>query len=161
MDRPCLQPFNLPSIFVHLPTPSYTYVKYVVPTTVPNSALTRVVPLSKPTPWIPLRLFILACQLSDHPDQAFVKQLINDLYHGCFIGYKGLQFSYCTNNLVSTYQHPTKLILSPLYKRRMYLRTISVSSPAKFPDIGTGLSPKTRCWVENHLPFICIAIHKY
>ena len=84
-----------------------TCMKCVVPITVPGSALTRTVPFSKPTPWTPLQSFILERELSDHPDQAFVKQLINDPCHGCFISYKGPQFSYYANNLVSAYQHPT------------------------------------------------------
>ena len=60
----------------------------------------------KPTPWTPLRPFVLKRELSDHPDKAFVKELINDLSHGCSIGYKGPQFSYHATNLLSAYQHP-------------------------------------------------------
>ena len=56
-----------------LPVTSCTCVKYVVPTTVPGSAPTRAVPLSKPTPLTLLQPFILECELSNHLDQAFVK----------------------------------------------------------------------------------------
>ena len=91
------------------PVTSYTSVKYVEPVTVPGPVPTGTVPLSKPTPWTPLRPFILECDLSNHPDQAFVKRLINNLCHGCLIGYKGPQFSYSANNLVSAYQHPTTI----------------------------------------------------
>ena len=65
VDQPChSQAVNshnrpaTPSIVqsaVDLPATSYTCVKYVVPTTVSGSALTRTVPLSKPTPWTLLR----------------------------------------------------------------------------------------------------------
>ena len=54
-------------------------------------------------PWTPLRPFVLERELSHHPNKAFVKQLINDLWHGCFIG---SQFSYHATNLVSAFQHP-------------------------------------------------------
>ena len=85
------------------PVTSYTFVKYAAPTTAPGSVPTGISPLSKPTPWTPLQLFVLEHELNDHPDNAFVKQLINDLCHGCFIGYKGPQFSYCATNLMSAY----------------------------------------------------------
>ena len=114
-----------------LPVTSYTSVKYVEPTIVPGSVPTGTVPLSKPTPWTPLRPFILKHELSNHADQTFIKQLIKDLFHDCFIGYKGPQFSYSANNLVSAYQHPTT-IDTTLYRHhsrkgvsvRMHLRTI-------------------------------------
>ena len=92
---------------VVFPVPSYTCVKSVAPAIVPASVPTKTVWLSKPTPWTPLQPFILERELSNHPDKAFVMRLINDLCHGCFIGYEGPQFSYCTNNLVSAYQYPT------------------------------------------------------
>ena len=41
-----------------------------------GSALTKTVSLSMPTPWTPLRPFILEHELSDHPDQAFAKSLL-------------------------------------------------------------------------------------
>ena len=113
----------------------------------------------KPTTWTPLRLFIFEHELSNHPDQAFVKQLINDLCHGCFIGYKGPQFSYSTNNLVSAYQHPTTINI--ILEKECQLGCILGPSPVKFPDFGTGLYVQRWWWVENYLPFIYIAIHKY
>lgn len=45
--------------------------------------------LSKLTLWTLLRLLILERELSNHPNKAFVKQLINDPCHGCSNGYKG------------------------------------------------------------------------
>ena len=89
------------------PLTFYTCVKYATPATAPGPVPTGIGPLSKPTPWTPLQPFILECELSNHPDNAFVKQLTNDLLHGYFIGYKEPQFSYCATNLVSAYQHPT------------------------------------------------------
>ena len=73
---------------IALPVTSYMCTKYAVPTTVPGSALTGMGPLFKPSPWTSLRPFALKRELSDHPDKAFVKQLISDLSHGCSIGYK-------------------------------------------------------------------------
>ena len=101
-------PSNVQSAVVP-PATSYTCVNCVVPTTVPGSAPTGTVPLTKPTPWTLLRPFILEHELSNHPDQAFVKRLINDFCHGCFIDYKGPQFSHRANNLVFAYQHPTTI----------------------------------------------------
>ena len=42
----------------------------------------------------------------DHPDKAFVRQLIHDLQHGCMIGYNGPQFANLAKNLLSAYQQP-------------------------------------------------------
>jgi len=42
--------------------------------------------LSKPLPWNRLRPFILECELSDHPDRVFARQLIENLRQGCKIG---------------------------------------------------------------------------
>ena len=129
---------------VVLPAISYTCVNCVVPTTVPGSAPTGTVPFTKPTHWTPLRPFILERELSNHPDQAFVKQLINDLRHGCFIGYEGPQFSHCANNLVSAYQHPTTI--DATLKKECQLGRIL--GPFQYPPLpnfrtsGLGLVPK-------------------
>ena len=48
---------------------------------------------AKPQSWTPIRPFILERELSDHPDKAFVRQLIHDRQHGCMIGYNGPQFA--------------------------------------------------------------------
>ena len=88
------------------PVTSYTCVKSVAPVTAPASAPAGTVWLPKRTPCTPLRPFILERELSNHPNKAFVKQLINYLCHGCLIGYKGPQFPYCATNLVSAFQHP-------------------------------------------------------
>ena len=62
--------------------------------------------LSKPLPWTPLRPFILECELSDHPDRVFVRQLIDNLRQGCKIGYTGPQFTHLASNLESASQQP-------------------------------------------------------
>ena len=61
----------------------------------------------KPQPWTPVRLFLLEHELSLHPDKIFVRQLINDLQHGCSIGYTGPQFAHSAKNLLSAYQQPS------------------------------------------------------
>ena len=88
---------------------SFTCVKYVVPTTVPSSDQIGTVSLSKLTSSTSLQPLILKYELCKYLKQAFVKWLINHLCHGCFIGYKGPRFSYCANNLLSAYQHPTAI----------------------------------------------------
>ena len=50
--------------------------------------------------------YVLECELSDHPDKAFVRQLIHDLQHGCTIGYNGPQFANLAKNFPSAYQQP-------------------------------------------------------
>ena len=139
------------------PVTSYTCVKSVAPVTAPASAPAGTVWLTKPTPWTLLRPFILERELSNHPNKAFVKQLINDLCHGCLIGYKGPQFPYCATNLVSAFQHPE--VIDATLEKETHPRTVSESSLTKFPDIGTRLSPQTRWWVEDYLPFICTTTH--
>ena len=110
----------------------------------PASVPTGTAWLSKPTPWTPLRPFILERELSNHPDKAFVKRLINDLCHGCFIGYEGPQFSYCANNLVSAYQHPT-VIDATLEKECQLGRILGPFQHPPLPNFrtsGLGLVPK-------------------
>ena len=126
------------------PVTSYTSVKYAAPATAPEPVPTGIGPLSKPTPWTPLPPFVLERELSNHPDSAFVKQLINDLCHGYFIGYKGPQFSYCANNLVSAYQHPT-IIDATLAKECQLGRILGPFHYPPLPNfrtLGLGLVPK-------------------
>ena len=42
--------------------------------------------------------------ISSHSNKLFVSQLIDDLQHGCSIGYAGPQFTHLANNLLSVYQ---------------------------------------------------------
>ena len=92
----------------------------------------------------PIRPFILKRELSLHPDQAIVLQLINDLCHGCTIGYTGSQFSYSANNLVSAYQFPD--VIDTTLEKECELGHIlgPFESPPlpNFRTSGLGLVPK-------------------
>ena len=55
----------------------------------------------------PLRPLILKCKLADHPNKAFVQQLISNVVNGCAIGYNGPQFAAKAKHLSSALQHPT------------------------------------------------------
>ena len=55
----------------------------------------------------PIRPLILECELANHPDKAFVRQLISDLQHGCCIGYTGPQFSHTSEHLSSAFEAPS------------------------------------------------------
>jgi len=57
-------------------------------------------------PCTPLRPLVLECELRNHPDKAFVRQLISDLTHGCNIGYTGPQFTHTAHNLQSSFANP-------------------------------------------------------
>ena len=65
--------------------------------------------------WTLLRPFILEWEVNNHPDKAFVRQLIHNLQYGCNIGYLGLQFAHLTNNLASASPQP-KVIDAALQK---------------------------------------------
>jgi len=62
--------------------------------------------------------------LSNYPNKAFVRQLINSLQHGCAIGYAGPQFTYFTNNLNSASQQP-EIIEKTSAKLDMFLDPFS------------------------------------
>ena len=62
--------------------------------------------LDKPILWTLIRLFVLECELSNYPNKAFVRWLINNLLHGCAFGYVGPRFTYFANNLHSASQQP-------------------------------------------------------
>jgi len=70
---------------------------------------------TRPLPWTPLQPFILEWELSNHPDKAFVRQLIHNLQHGCNIGYLGPQFAHLAKNLASASRQP-KVINAALQK---------------------------------------------
>ena len=63
--------------------------------------------LPKAQPWTPIRSFLLERDLRFHPNKIFVRQLIDNLQHGCSIDYTGPQFAYLEKNLLSAYQQPS------------------------------------------------------
>ena len=84
------------------------FVNTVVPITQPGAASEQDPsgPPTRPQPWSPIRPLALECELSLHPDKFFVKQLVNDLQHGCSIGYRVPQFAHLAKNLPIAYQQP-------------------------------------------------------
>ena len=60
-------------------------------------------------PCTPMRSHTLLTELTSHPDRSFMHQLICNLQYGCDIGYTGSQFPHCSNNLPSSFQHPSTL----------------------------------------------------
>ena len=58
--------------------------------------------LDKWGPCTPLRPLILECELSNHPDKAFVKLLLSDISQGCNIRYTGPHFTSIAKNLQSS-----------------------------------------------------------
>ena len=71
----------------------------------PNQQLSNF-PLD-PNHGLPIRSFLLECEVSSYPDKIFVRQFIDDLLLGCSIGYTGPQFAHLANNLPSAYQQPS------------------------------------------------------
>ena len=55
-------------------------------------------------PCTPVQPLILECELCEHPDKAFVEQLLSDIRQGCNIGYTGPQFAFTARILRSTYE---------------------------------------------------------
>ena len=91
-----------------------------------------------------MRLYALQAELAIHPDRTFVHQLIHNLQYGCDIGYTGLQFPYYSNNLPSSFQHPSTLddnITTECNSRRI-LGTFSTPPNPNFCCSGLGLVPK-------------------
>ena len=48
----------------------------------------------------------LIFKLSSHPNRSFNETLIDNLTHGCPIGYKGHHFAHTNRNLPSAFQQP-------------------------------------------------------
>ena len=89
-------------------------------TTLPKSAMgspPHLTEVSRPGSRTPLRPLVIKWELVNHPDKAFVEQLImnKDLAHGCSIGYHGLQFPAIAKHLSSALQH-TSIIDDSLKK---------------------------------------------
>ena len=100
--------------------------------------------IDKPQPWTPIRSFLLERELSSHPDKTFVRQLINDLQHGCSIGYTGLQFAHLAKKLPSAFQQPS-VIDATLQKECEAGRILGPFPTPPLPNFrtsGLGLVPK-------------------
>ena len=99
---------------------------------------------TRPLPWTPLRPLILEWELSNHPNKAFVKQLIYDLQHGCDIGYLGPQFAHLATNLAAASRQP-KVIYAALLKECEAGRILGPFQTPPLPNFrssGLGLVPK-------------------
>ena len=100
--------------------------------------------IDKPQPWTPIRSFLLERELSSHPDKIFVRQLVNDLQHGCSIGYTGPQFAHLAKNLPSAFQQPS-VIDATLQKECEAGRILGPFPTPPLPNFrtsGLGLVPK-------------------
>ena len=121
-------------------------VKTVVQIIHPESAqLQRTLAIpDKPQPWTPVRSFLLKRELSFHPDKVFVRQLVDDLQHGCSIGYTGPQFAHLANNLTSAYQQPGVIdaILTRECEVGRILGPFQIPPLPNFRTSGLGVVPK-------------------
>ena len=94
----------------------------------------------------PLQPLVIKWELVNHPDKAFVEQLIKDLVHGCSIGYHGPQFPAIAKHLSSALQH-TSIINEGLKKEA---ETGRILGPFDSPPLfnlwcsSLGVIPKTR-----------------
>ena len=94
--------------------------------------------------WTSIRSFLLERELSFHPDKVFVRQLIDDLQHGCSIGYTGPQFAHQANKLLSAHQQAT-VIDATLQKECEVGRILGPFQTPPLPNFrtsGPGLVPK-------------------
>ena len=103
------------------------------------------VKLSGPGSRTPLRPLVIERELAvNHPDKAFVKQLISDLVHGCSIGYHGPQFGANAKHLSSALQH-TNIIDESLKKETEAGRILGPFYTPPLPNLrcsGLGAIPK-------------------
>ena len=95
-------------------------------------------------PHTPIRLYTLQVEFTIHPDWTFVDQLIHDLQHGCDIGYIGPQFLHYSNNLPSSFQHPSTLDnnITTEYNTGRILGPFGTPPLHNFWCSGLGLVPK-------------------
>ena len=98
---------------------SITATSVIPQTTLPTNAMGSpplLIEASRSGPRTPLRPLVIEWELVNHPNKVFVKQLISDLVHGCFIGYHGPQFQAIAKHLSSALQH-TNIIDKSLRNR--------------------------------------------
>ena len=101
-------------------TTSITATLVAPQTTLPTNAMgspPHLTEVSHPGSRTPLQPLVIKWELVNHPDKAFVEQLIKDLVHGCSIGYHGPQFPAIAKHLSSALQH-TSVIDKSLKKRQ-------------------------------------------
>ena len=91
-----------------------------------------------------MRLHTLQAELAIDPDRTFVHQLIHSLQYGCDIGCTGLQFSHYSNNLPSSFQHPSTVDdnINTECNSGRNLGTFSTPPLPNFCCSGLGLVPK-------------------
>ena len=116
-------------------------------TTLPTNAMgspPHLAEVSRPGSRTPLRPLIIKWELVNHPDKAFVEQLIKDLVHGCSIGYHGPQFPAIAKHLSSALQH-TSIIDESLKKETKTGRILGPFDSPPLPNLrcsGLGAIPK-------------------
>ena len=103
----------------------------------------HLIEVSRPGLRTPLRPLIIEWELVNHPNKAFVKQLISDLVYGCFIGYHGPQFQAIAKHLSSVLQH-TNIIDESLRKET---KAGHILGPFDFPPL-----PNLRCSSLGAIP---------
>ena len=91
-----------------------------------------------------IRLYTLQVEFTIHPDRTFVDQLIHDLQYGCDIGYTGPLFLHYSNDLTSSFQHPSTLDnnITTEYNAGRILGPFGTSPLHNFRCSGLGLVPK-------------------
>ena len=87
---------------------------------------------------------MLERELSSHPDKILVRQLIDDLQHGCSIGCTGPQFAYLAKNLPSAFQQQSVIdaTLQKECKAGHILGPFPTPPLPNFRTTGLGLVPK-------------------
>ena len=146
-DHPSAESSTNPPALVHTAVTNIAVNSVVPPSTLHTGATgNHLLPAdaSGPRTRTPLRPLILECELANHPDKAFVQQLISNLVHGCAIGYNGPQFVGHAKHLSSALQHPD--IIDDSLKKEMEMgRILGPFDHPPFPNLrcsGLGAVPK-------------------
>ena len=118
-------------------TTSITATSVVPQTTQPTNAMgspPHLIEASRPGPRTPLRPLVVEWKLVNHPNKAFVKQLISDLVYGFSIGYHGPHFHAIAKHLSSALQH-TNIIDESLRKETEAGRILGLSDSPPLPNL--------------------------
>ena len=113
---------------------------------IPSGTVPAAAPIELHNPSTPLQPLELERELASHPDRGFVGQLIQNLVHGCRIGYHGPHFTHIAPHLPSAYAHSTVHVVGNAIAKECQANRMA--GPYPYPPLpnprcsGLGVVPK-------------------
>ena len=103
----------------------------------------------------PMQLLQLERKLDFHPDKVFVCQLLDNIRHGCCIGYDGPHFKHTAKHLPTAYTHAEIITKAKRMSGRPHGWPIHTTNPSEPPLLRPGSCPQKGWGLASYLPPLC------